>query len=68
MWRHTGGQSWRVVVVVDLAGGLLEAVALGAIAGAQRTGSAYSRYLQSIKASRIARKPRRSRVSIAPVR
>jgi hypothetical protein len=53
VWRRAGGRSWRMAVVVALVGGLLGAVALGATAGARRTGSAYGRYLQSIKASDV---------------
>ncbi len=53
VWRRAGGRSWRAVVVVALVGGLLGAVALGATAGARRTGSAYGRYLWSIKASDV---------------
>jgi len=46
--RATWRQSWRVTVVVALIGGLLGAVALGALAGARRTDSAYGRYLRSV--------------------
>jgi hypothetical protein len=53
VWRRAGGRSWRTVVVVALVGGLLGAVALGATAGARRTGSAYGRYLRSIRASDV---------------
>jgi ABC-type lipoprotein release transport system permease subunit len=52
-WRATGGRSWRAVVAVALIGGLLGAVALGALAGARRTASAYGRYLRSIDASDV---------------
>jgi hypothetical protein len=51
VWRHASGPSWRTVVVVALVSGLLGAVALAATAGARRTGSAYGRYLRSVKAS-----------------
>jgi hypothetical protein len=53
LWRRAGGSSWRTVVVVALVGGLLGAVALGAVAGARRTGSAYGRYLRSVRASDV---------------
>jgi len=43
--------SWRAVLAVALIGGLLGAVALGAVAGARRTASAYGLYLGSIRAS-----------------
>jgi ABC-type lipoprotein release transport system permease subunit len=52
-WRATQQRSWRVVVVVALIGGLLGTVALGALAGARRTASAYGRYLASVKASDV---------------
>ena len=42
-----------VTVVVALIGGLLGAVALGALAGARRTDSAYGRYLRAMKASDV---------------
>jgi hypothetical protein len=51
--RATWRQSWRVTVVVALIGGLLGAVALGALAGARRTDSAYGRYLRSVNASDV---------------
>jgi hypothetical protein len=47
----TWGSSWRAVLTVALIGGLLGGVALGAVAGARRTASAYGRYLTSVKAS-----------------
>ena len=50
-WRATRASSWRAALTVALIGGLLGAVALGAVAGARRTSSAYGRYLTSIKAS-----------------
>jgi hypothetical protein len=50
-WRVTRSSSWRAVLAVALIGGLLGAVALGAVAGARRTASAYGRYLASTKAS-----------------
>ena len=52
-WRATRGRSWRAVLTVALIGGLLGTVALGALAGARRTGSAYGRYLASINASDV---------------
>jgi hypothetical protein len=51
LWRATAQRSWRTVLTVALIGGLFGAVALGALAGARRTASAYGRYLVSIKAS-----------------
>src|ERR1700727_1754777 len=50
-WRATRRNSWRVALTVALLGGLLGAVALGALAGARRTDSAYGRYLTSINVS-----------------
>jgi ABC-type lipoprotein release transport system permease subunit len=50
-WRATRRRTWRSTVVVALLCGILGAVALGALAGARRTESAYGRYLQSINAS-----------------
>lgn len=52
-WRATRGRSWRTVLMVALIGGLLGAVALGALAGARRTASAYGRYLQSSNSSDV---------------
>ena len=50
-WSAVRGRSWRPVLTVLLVGGLLGAVALGAVAGARRTLSAYGRYLASAKVS-----------------
>jgi hypothetical protein len=50
-WRAIRGRSWRAVLTVVLVGGLLGAVALGAVAGARRTTSAYGRYLASANVS-----------------
>jgi hypothetical protein len=52
-FRATYRQSWRVVLVVALIGGLLGAAAMAALAGARRTDSAYGRYLQAVKASDV---------------
>jgi hypothetical protein len=52
-WRAARGRSWRAVVAVALIGGLLGTVALGALAGARRTASAYGRYLASVNASDV---------------
>ncbi len=52
-WRATRGRSWRAVLTVALIGGLLGTVALGALAGARRTASAYGRYLASTNASDV---------------
>jgi hypothetical protein len=50
-WRATRASTWRAALAVALIGGLLGAVALGAVAGARRTASAYGRYLASTNAS-----------------
>jgi hypothetical protein len=50
-WRATWRSSWRGAVTVALLSGILGAVALGALAGARRTDSAYGRYLTSINVS-----------------
>jgi hypothetical protein len=50
-WRATARRSWRQALLLALLGGLLGSVALGAVAGARRTSTAYGRYLTSIKAS-----------------
>ena len=47
----TWAGTWRAVAALALVGGLLGAVALGAVAGARRTASAYGRYVASIRAS-----------------
>ncbi len=52
-WRAAMRRSWRQVVALALLSGLLGAVALGAVAGARRTASAYSRYLAAINASDV---------------
>ncbi len=52
-WRSVLRRSWRQAVVLSLVGGLLGAVALGALAGARRTASAYGRYLRSAHASDV---------------
>jgi hypothetical protein len=52
-WRATRRRSWRRVVVVALICGLLGTVALGALAGARRTDTAYGRYLASINSSDV---------------
>src|SRR5262249_35825719 len=51
MWRASFRRSWQAALVVALIGGLLGAVALGALAGARRTASAYGRYLAAIRNS-----------------
>lgn len=50
-WRVTARRSWRQALLLALLGGLLGSVALGAVAGARRTSTAYDRYLTSIRAS-----------------
>jgi hypothetical protein len=52
-WRAAVWRSWRQAMVLALMGGLLGAVALGALAGARRTATAYGRYLASIHASDV---------------
>lgn len=52
-WRAARRRSWRRTVVVALVCGLLGTVALGALAGARRTDSAYGRYLASINSSNV---------------
>jgi FtsX-like permease family len=51
--RATWRQMWRITVVVAIIGGLLGSVALGALAAARRTDSAYGRYLRSVNASDV---------------
>jgi hypothetical protein len=51
LWRGTAARSWRTVLTVALIGGLFGAVALGAVASARRTASAYGRYLVAARAS-----------------
>ena len=52
-WRSALRGSWRQAVALALLAGLLGGVALGAVAGARRTASAYGRYLTSINASDV---------------
>lgn len=40
-WRAFAGRSWRAALATAVVGGLLGAVALGAVAGARRTATAY---------------------------
>jgi hypothetical protein len=47
------GGNWRQVTALTLLVGILGAVALGALAGARRTDTAYDRYLTAIKASDV---------------
>ncbi len=51
--RATWRQMWRITVLVAIIGGLLGSVALGALAAARRTDSAYGRYLRSVNASDV---------------
>ena len=44
---------WRQVLALALLAGLLGGVALGAVAGARRTATAYGRYLAAINASDV---------------
>jgi len=50
-WRATVRRSWRQSLALALLGGLLGAVALGAVAGARRTDTAYGRYLAASRVS-----------------
>jgi ABC-type lipoprotein release transport system permease subunit len=52
-WRAGWRRSWRAALTIAVIGGLLGAVALGALAGARRTDSAYGRYLNSVNASDV---------------
>ena len=52
-WRSILRGSWRQAVALALVTGLLGGVALGAVAGARRTATAYARYLTSINASDV---------------
>jgi hypothetical protein len=52
-WRPTLRGVWRQVLALALLAGLLGGVALGAVAGARRTASAYGQYLAAIKASDV---------------
>jgi hypothetical protein len=52
-WRGTRWRSRRSVLVVALICGLLGTVALGALAGARRTDTAYGRYLHAINSSDV---------------
>jgi hypothetical protein len=52
-WRAVRRRTWRPTVGVVLICGILGAVALGALAGARRTESAYGRYLRSINSSDV---------------
>jgi putative ABC transport system permease protein len=49
--RETSRGTWRTVLALAVIGGLLGAVALGALAGARRTAGAYGRYLDASRAS-----------------
>jgi len=49
----TARRSWRQAAVLALLGGLLGAVALGAVAGARRTATAYGRYLAASRVSDV---------------
>jgi MacB-like periplasmic core domain len=51
--RATWRRSWRMTLLIALIGGLLGAVALGALAGARRTDSAYGRYLRAANDSDV---------------
>ena len=50
-WRSQRSSTWRGLLAIVVVGGILGAISLGALAGARRTASAYSRYLASTNAS-----------------
>jgi FtsX-like permease family len=52
-WRSALRGSWRQATALALLIGILGAVALGALAGARRTDTAYGRYLAAINASDV---------------
>src|SRR6266566_2317894 len=52
-WRPALRGMWRQVLALALLAGLLGGVALGAVAGARRTATAYGHYLAAIKASDV---------------
>ena len=52
-WRPSLRGRWRQVLALALLAGLLGGVALGAVAGARRTATAYGHYLTAIKASDV---------------
>ena len=52
-WRPALRGVWRQVLALALLAGLLGGVALGAVAGARRTATAYQRYLAAINASDV---------------
>jgi FtsX-like permease family len=52
-WRSVLGRAWRPALVLSLLGGLLGGIALGALAGARTTASAYDRYLRASNASDV---------------
>ena len=52
-WRATRRRSRRTALAVVLVCGLLGTVALGALAGARRTDTAYGRYLRAINSSDV---------------
>jgi hypothetical protein len=52
-WRATRRRSRRTALAVVLMCGLLGTVALGALAGARRTDTAYGRYLRAINSSDV---------------
>jgi hypothetical protein len=52
-WRATRRRSRRTALAVVLVCGLLGTVALGALAGARRTDTAYGRYLRAVNSSDV---------------
>jgi hypothetical protein len=53
LWPASMRRSWRQAVVLAVLVGLLGAVALGALAGARRTATAYGRYLSASNVSDV---------------
>jgi ABC-type lipoprotein release transport system permease subunit len=52
-WRAAGRRAWRPAAALAVLIGLLGAVILGALAGAQRTATAYGRYLAASRVSDV---------------
>ena len=52
-WRAAGRRAWRPAAAVAVLIGLLGAVILGALAGAQQTATAYGRYLDASRVSDV---------------
>jgi hypothetical protein len=52
-WRAAGRRAWRPAAALAVLIGLLGAVILGSLAGAQRTATAYGRYLDASRVSDV---------------